>query len=210
MAEELHFGRAASRLHMAQPPVSRLIRAIEDDLGAVLFVRSPRNVALTAVGEALVEPARDLVMQSERMTQIVRRVQSGEIGRVRLGFAGASVNSIVSAIARRVRQDHPNLSLELYGSQLSHPGLERLRAGSLDAVVGRWDFLPRDVRSRVVAEEQLLVALPDDHRLASADVLTAADVADEPWVVLPGGSGATLSHRLNLLGIKGRFVPRIV
>jgi DNA-binding transcriptional LysR family regulator len=210
VAEELHFGRAAARLHMAQPPLSRLIRRIEDDLGAVLFIRNPRRVILTPVGEALVAPARDLVMQSERVREIVRRAQSGEIGRVRLGFAGASVNSVVSAIARRVRRERPGLTLELYGSQLSHPGLERLRTGSLDAVVGRWDFLPKDVRSLVVAEEQLLVAVPDDHRLAQAEVITAADVADEPWVVLPGGSGATLSHRLNLLGNKGRFVPRIV
>ena len=210
VAEDLHFGRAAVRLHMAQPPLSRLIRALEDELGAVLFERNPRRVALTAVGEALVEPARELVMQSERVIQLVRRVQQGETGRVRLGFAGASVNAVVSALARRVRSDRPGLALELYGSQLSYPGLEGLRAGALDAVVGRWDMLPRDVESRVVAQEELLVALPDNHPLAGAEAVSMADIADEPWIVLPGGSGATLSNRLHLLGIRGRFVPRIV
>ncbi|WP_166880609.1 LysR substrate-binding domain-containing protein [Salinibacterium sp. ZJ450] len=210
VAEDLHFGRAAARLHMAQPPLSRLIRALEDELGAVLFERNPRNVTLTAVGESLVEPARDLVMRSERMIELVRRVQQGETGRVRLGFAGASVNAVVSALARRVRTDRPGLTLELYGSQLSHPGLEGLRAGALDAVVGRWDSLPRDVESRVVASEELWVALPDNHALAQKEAVSMEDIANEPWIVLPGGSGATLSNRLHLLGMRGRFVPRIV
>ena len=101
-----------------------------------------------------------------------------------------------------MRAVRPGIALELFGSQLSHAGLERLRSGALDAVVGRWDFLPEDVRSLVLAEEQLLVALPDNHRLAGAATVTAADIADEPWVALPGGTGATLSNRLHLLGIR--------
>ena len=126
VADELHFSRAAARLHMAQPPLSRLIRALEQELGAPLFVRSPRRVELTAVGRALVEPARELVMQSERISELVHRVQNGESGRVSLGFSGASVNSVVSALVRRVRSERPSLSLELHGSQLSYRGLERL------------------------------------------------------------------------------------
>jgi DNA-binding transcriptional LysR family regulator len=210
VAEELHFGRAAARLHMAQPPLSRLIRALEQELGADLFVRSPRKVELTPVGEALVEPARELVMQSERMKDLVRRVQAGESGRVSLGFSGSSVNSIVGTLVRKVRHERPELGLDLRGSQLSYRGLERLREGQLDAVIGRWDYLPRDVNSVVIAEEELLVALPDNHRLAAAASITAKDLADEPWVVLPSGSGATLANRLHLLGAEGRFVPRIV
>jgi len=210
VAEELHFGRAAARLHISQPPLSRMIRALEDELGAVLFERSPRRVALTPVGTALVEPARELVMQSERLVQLARRAQDGEAGRVRLGFAGASVNGVVSALARRLRRERPGLVLDLHGSQLSDPGMERLRAGSLDVVVGRWDFLPDDVDSHVVAREELLIALSDDHPMARAEVVSPSELADEPWVVLPGGSGATLSNRLHLLGMRGRFVPRIV
>lgn len=210
VAEDLHFGRAAARLHMAQPPLSRMIRSLENELGAALFDRSPRHVALTAVGEALVEPARELVMQSERINQLVKSAKRGETGRVRLGFAGASVNAVVSALARRVRSASPGLVLELHGSQLSQPGLERLRMGALDAVVGRWDFLPREVDSIVLATEDLLVALGEEHPLGVHERIVAADLADEPWVVLPGGSGATLSNRLRLLSIEGRFVPRIV
>ena len=210
VAEELHFGRAAQRLHMAQPPLSRMIRAIEDDLGVELFERTPRRVTLTRVGEALVEPARELVMQSERITQLARRVQRGETGRVRLGFAGASVNAVVSALTHSIRRARPDLAIELSGSMLSHPGMDMLTSGALDAVVGRWDTLPRDIDSVVVAREELLVAVAADHPLSHAKAVTAADVANEPWIVLPGGGGATLSTRLNQLARRGSFIPRVV
>lgn len=210
VAEELHFGRAAQRLHMAQPPLSRLIKALEAELGAELFDRSPRMVQLTPVGEALVEPARELVMQSERIAQLARRVQRGETGRVRLGFAGASVNAIVSALARRLRLARPDLSLELSGAQLSLPGMENLRSGALDAVIGRWDALPPDIDSLVIAHEELVLAVAENHPLADQRSVSPADVADEPWVVLPGGGGATLSDRLNQLALRGHFVPRVV
>ncbi len=210
VADELHFGRAAQRLHMAQPPLSRMIRALEEELGAPLFDRSPRRVALTAVGEALLQPTREFVMQSERIPELARRVQRGETGRVRLGFAGASVNSVVGALVRSVRRTRPHLTLDLSGSELSQPGMEKLRSGSLDALVGRWDTLPRDIDSHVVAKEELLVAVAIDHALATADAITPADLADEPWIVLPGGGGATLSTRLHQLAVQGRFVPRVV
>ncbi|MGV9195420.1 LysR substrate-binding domain-containing protein [Microbacterium sp. MC2] len=210
VAEELHFGRAAQRLHMAQPPLSRLIKSLEAELGAELFVRNPRMVALTPVGEALVEPTRDLIMQSERIAQLARRVQRGETGRVRLGFAGSSVHTIVSDVAHRLRAHRPDLSLELYGAQLSQPGLENLRAGRLDAVIGRWDSLPREVDSHVIAHEELLVAVAADHPLSALETVTADDVAGEPWVTLPGGGGTTLSNRMHQLSIRGRFTPRIV
>ncbi|NYE20921.1 LysR family transcriptional regulator [Microbacterium immunditiarum] len=210
VAEELHFGRAARRLHIAQPPLSRMIRSIEQELGATLFERGPRRVTLTPVGEALVEPARSLVMQSERITEIVRRMQRGESGRVSLGFSGASVNAVVGALVGKVRRDAPELTLDLRGSQLSEPGLERLLAGGLDAILGRWDRLPPEVESCILAEEELLVALPAGHPLATSAELAPEPLADEPWVVLPGGTGATLSNRLHLLGTRGGFVPRIV
>lgn len=210
VADELHFGRAAERLHMAQPPLSRLIRQIESELGAQLFVRNTRQVTLTAAGAALVEPARELVMLSQRLKEIVKQSQAGETGRIRLGFAGPSVNLLVSELARRIRQDCPGISLDLFSSQFSHLGLERVRDGSLDLVIGRWDFLPAEVASRVIGREELFVALPERHPLAAQPAVGAIDLADEPWVVLPGAAGATLPNRLNVLGVAGGFVPRVV
>jgi len=210
LAEELHFGRAAQRLHMAQPPLSRLIRKIESDLGVLLFERTTRGVSLTTEGEVLIEPARELVMQSQRISEIIRRTQGGLTGRVRLGFAGPSVGRMVGSIARRFMAERPGIACELFSSQFSHHGLEKVLDGSLDAVIGRWDFLPAEVDSIVLAQEQLLLAVPESHPLASKEKVRATDLANEPWVVLPGRGFATLPNRLNVLGITGRFVPRIV
>lgn len=187
-----------------------MIRALEEELDAQLFVRSPRRVALTAVGEALVEPARDLVMQSERIIHLVRRVQRGETARLRLGFSGTSVSAAVSTLVREVRRLRPEVTIDLRGAQLSQPGFQRLISGSLDAVVGRWDTLPDEVDSLVIAQEQLMIALPTHHHLATAKSVSAADVAGEPWIVLPGGGGATLSNRLHKLAQRGGFIPRVV
>lgn len=195
---------------MAQPPLSRLIRKIETELGAPLFERSTRGVSLTPQGEALVEPARELVMQSQRIKEIVQRTRGGMIGRVRLGYAGASVGHLVGPLARRVRQERPGIALELFSSQFSHRGLEKVLDGSLDLVIGRWDFLPAEVDSRVLAREELLVALPAGHRLAGQELVRVPDLAEERWIVLPGRSAATLPNRLNLLGVSGGFLPRVV
>ncbi|MUN63062.1 LysR family transcriptional regulator [Kocuria sediminis] len=210
VAEELHFGRAAKRLHMAQPPLSRLIRQLEAELGATLFERSTRHVTLTPQGEALLEPARELVMLALRIKDVVRRSQEGEIGRARLGFAGASVNQAVGELARQVRRLRPGISLELYSSQFSHLGLQKVLDDSLDLVIGRWDFLPPEVDSRLVALEELLIALPESHPLAGRETVDVEDLAAEAWIVLPGGAGATLPNRLNTLAMNAGFVPRIV
>lgn len=210
LADELHFGRTAARLHMAQSVLSRLIGRLEEQLAVQLFERSTRSVTLTPAGEALVQPARELVTMAERVPEIVRRASAGETGRVRLGFAGASVGHLVAELMTGSRRERPGITVELQSSQFSRPGLERLQDGSLDVLVGRWDFLPRDIESHVIAQEELLVALPATHRLARHPQISPQQLVDEPWVVLPGGSGATLSHRLHLLGRHGRFVPRIV
>lgn len=210
VAEELHFGRAAARLHMAQPPLSRLIRQLETELGADLFIRNTRHVSLTPQGQALLEPAQELVRLAKQMKDVVLKSKNGMIGHVRLGFAGASVNQAVGELARRIRRQRPGISLELFSSQFSHLGLQRVLDNSLDLVIGRWDFLPAEIDSRLVAYEELLIALPESHRLAGQEAVAATDLADEPWLVLPGGAGATLPNRLNTLAMNAGFVPRIV
>lgn len=210
VAEELHFGRAAQRLHIAQPPLSRLIRSLEAELGVTLFDRNTHRVALTPVGETLLEAARELVMIPQRMQEIARNSRQGEMGRIKLGFGEALVNNVVGDLARELRQTRPGLSLELHSSQFSYQGLEKVLDGSLDMLVGRWDFLPQSVDSRVIAREELLIALPENHRLAERDAVTAEDLADEPWVVVLPGKNSTLPNRLNMLAAAGSFEPRIV
>ena len=209
VAEELHFGRAATRLRMAQPALSRLIKTLEKDLGASVFERSTRHVALTPAGAALVEVARELVAVSERARDTVRGAVTGETGVVRLGFAGASINRSVARLAREVRARCPGVRLELHSSQFSPQGLERVVSGDLDLSVGRWDYLPAEVRSYLVGRERLIVAMPKAHRLASAPSVAMADLAEEEWITLPGGSMSALSNRLQSLARTAGFVPRV-
>ena len=209
VAEELHFGRAAASLRIAQPPLSRLIKSIEKSLGAELFERSTRQVSLTPAGAALVDPAKALVAASENARAAVAKSVTGETGRVKLGFAGASINRKVGELARHIRAHRPGVHLELHGSQFSHTALEKVLDGALDVAIGRWDFVPAELRSCVMGREEVMVVLPSTHRLAGAARVDIAELADESWVVLPTGPGAALQNRLTSRAIAAGFVPRV-
>ncbi|WP_327062700.1 LysR family transcriptional regulator [Kocuria rhizophila] len=209
VAEELHFGRAAATLRIAQPPLSRLIKSIEKSLGAQLFERSTRQVSLTPAGAALVEPARELVAASEQARTAVAKSMTGETGRVRLGFAGASINRKVGELARHVRTHRPGVHLELHGSQFSHTAMQKVLDGSLDVAIGRWDFIPSELCSSVIGHEEVMVVLPSNHPLAEAPRVEMSQLAEESWVILPAGPGAALQNRLTSLATAAGFVPRV-
>ena len=209
VAEELHFGRAAATLRIAQPPLSRLIKSIEKSLGAQLFERSTRQVSLTPAGQALLDPARELVAASENARRAVAKSVSGETGRVRLGFAGPSINRKAAVRARHVRTHRPGVHLELHGSQFSHTAMQKVLDGSLDVAIGRWDFIPSELRSSVIGHEEVMVVLPSNHPLADSARVDMAQLAEESWVVLPAGPGAALQNRLTSLATAAGFVPRV-
>lgn len=210
VAHELHFGRAATNLRMAQPALSRLIKQLEYSMHAQLLERSTRHVSLTPAGHALIGPAESLVKISQTAQQVVRTAVTGETGEVRIGFAGASTYMTVGKLARELRRVHPGLRQEFHSSQFSHVGLERVLDKSLDLAIGRWDFIPPEVDSYVMAIEQVLLALPSSHRLAKLASVSMKQLAKEQWIALPGGFSAALQNRLNTLSMAAGFAPRIV
>lgn len=210
LAEELHFGRASARLRMAQPPLSRLIKQLEKELGAPLFERTTRSVTLTTAGEALVPPAQGLLRAAEKARQVVLDTVTGDTGYVTIGFAGASTQRFVGALAREVRNNHRGVNLDFHSSQFSHTGLQRVLDGSLDLAIGRWDFVPAEIQSHVLAVEEALVVVPSGHRLAHESEVRMKDLAHDPWVTLPSGLGAALQNRLNTLAMTAGFSPRVV
>lgn len=113
VAEELHFGKAAARLHIAQPPLSRTIQQLERHLGAQLFDRTTRRVSLTPQGEALVPAAYDIVRAFDVAERVVSHADEGAVGTVSIGFAGPSSHPLISALAQRVRQQWPGIELAL-------------------------------------------------------------------------------------------------
>ncbi|MFI6367727.1 LysR substrate-binding domain-containing protein [Nocardia sp. NPDC050630] len=200
VAEHLHFGRAADQLFMAQAPLSRTIKSLEDELDARLFDRNTRTVALTHAGAALVEPARAVLAAVRRAAETVSAVASGETGAVRVEFSGVAAHPFVAALARDMRGEHPGIRLELSSQSISRPVMRNLVDGKIDVGLGRWDQLPPGVSTSVLMPDSLSVALPRTHRLAAAGTVTFAQVMEESFVSLPYAWGSVTTDRLWRLG----------
>ncbi|MHC8609885.1 LysR substrate-binding domain-containing protein (plasmid) [Paenarthrobacter ureafaciens] len=210
VAEELHFGRAAQRLHMAQPPVSRMVRQLEGDVGTDLFVRSTRSVQLTAAGTALVESAREIIAAAERAKATALAAGRGEVGSLSLAYAGASTHLLVGVLAREVRKVHPGIEMSLNSQDFALPALARVLRGDVDVSLGRWDFVPAGVNSRIIVEEHLMLAVPASHPLAERSEVLMNELAGETFVALPPHEGSVLSDRMRRLSIGAGFDPDIV
>lgn len=210
VADELHFGRAAERLHMAQPPLSRTIKALERDLGTQLFERNTRSVRLTASGQALIDPAREVLDALRRADAAARSAEGGAVGLVRIAFAGVSTHRLVARLARIVRSQRPGVRLELSSQNFAQPAMKRLVQGDCDIALGRWDVVPADVSARVVQDDSLVMALPDTHVLAGSRRISVSQLRDSPFVSLPPHEGAVLPDRLRRLARDSGFVADVV
>lgn len=210
VAEELHFGRAAERLHVAQPPLSRTIKALEKQLGTTLFDRTTRSVKLTSSGLALVGPAQRVLDALRSAEDAVRLADGGETGSVRIAFAGVSTHRLVALLARVVRSRHPGIELDLSSQNFALPAMKKLVSGDTDLALGRWDVLPPEVDSTVVIPDRLVVAMADTHRLADARSLTVDQLSEDGFVSLPPHEGSVLPDRLRRLAQAHGFVPTIV
>ena len=209
VAEELHFGRAAQRLHVAQPPLSRTIKKLERDLGTTLFDRNTRSVKLTASGHALITPAREVLNAVRRAEGAVRSADGREFGIVRIAFAGVSTHPLVAELARSVRSERPGIQLELSSQNFAVSALKRLVRGDTDIALGRWDVIPEGLCARVVMQDSLVVAVPGTHALASAHELKLKQLAGEGFVSLPPDEGSVLADRLRRLAQANGFIADI-
>lgn len=210
VAEELHFGRAAERLHIAQPAISRTIQQLERELKTTLFERSTRSVRLTAGGQALVGPATTALDAVRRAELSVRSVDGGHVGEVRVAYAGVSSYALVAALARLVRSRHPGIALELSSQNFAQQGMKKLINGETDIALGRWDVVPAKVGAKIVMSDSLVVALSDRHQLAGAPRISISQLADDDFVSLPPYEGSVLPDRLRRLALADGFVPHVV
>lgn len=186
VAEELHFGRAATRLHMTQPPVTQAIAQLEKTLGVRLFDRTRRRVALTPAGEALLPDVREVLARAQALPVRARAAAAGEVGRVRLAFVSTIGFEKLPAWVREFRRVCPEVALELVEAtgdvQLEAFARSEIDAGLMLHSPGR---APPGLQQLVVAQEPLVLALPSQHPLACIATLTLADVLAEPLVIFP-------------------------
>lgn len=209
VAEELHFGRAAERLHLAQPALSRMIRSLEKDLGAELFERTTRKVHLTSAGEALLDPAKAIAIQIRGVRRIARSAKQGEIGNVKIGFAGTTGYAIVSELSREVSIRKPGINVQLQPRSFAGEALGLLRDGELDLAVVSPPAVP-GIEMHLVRNETFLLALPDHHRLTHRKRVAMEELRSERFVSYPATQGSRVRDSMVALCANAGFVPDIV
>jgi DNA-binding transcriptional LysR family regulator len=182
VAEERHFGRAAERLHMAQPPLSQQIRRLEAELGVELLHRTTRRVELSPAGEVLLERARGILDAADAAAEDCRRAAAGEIGRLSVGFTGSTTYALLPSVATALREALPGVELELHGELITPAQVEGLLEGRLDLGLLRPPVRAHELTVEVIRSEPLVAVLPSTHRLAEADAVAVADLAEEPFV----------------------------
>jgi DNA-binding transcriptional LysR family regulator len=209
VAEELHFGRAAERLNMSQPPLSMQIRRLEDFVGYPLFARTSRSVKLTPAGETLLERARRALRTVERDINDVRNVGAGEVGTLNIGFVGSAMLTALPEIFSKFRRDYPGIRLRLYESFTSQV-MEGLVNGTLDAGILR-DSDPVDsLNVTELLSEPYVAVIPARHRYAKKKSIAPAMLRDEPFVYYPRSAGARAFEKPLSMFEEHGFRPQIV
>jgi DNA-binding transcriptional LysR family regulator len=209
VGEELHFGRAAQRLHVSQPALSRAIQELEGRLGVALFQRTKRRVRLTDAGSTLLEGAPRLFAELDRTLDETRRAGRGELGHLRIGFLPSATNELVPAAVRAFRVGFPAVTLELT-EELDEAQLDGLARGRLDLGLVRIRRELDDVVFESLAEEQQCVAVPRGHRLAGRRGVMFGDLEGEDFVLWPRRL-APETHDLIIERCRAAgFSPRIV
>ncbi|MFL1899745.1 LysR family transcriptional regulator [Streptomyces tauricus] len=185
VAEELHFGRAATRLHISQPPLSRAIQRLESELGAALFDRSSAGVALTPAGTLLLDEARDLLGRADRIRERVASAAGAAI--LTVGLLGDSTDPGVIGLAAAHRRRYPHVEVRVRETDLSDPTCG-LRAGSVDIALTRGPFDETGLAVRELRADPVGALLRADDPLARRESLKLADLTGRRWFRFPAGT----------------------
>ncbi|WP_252395679.1 LysR family transcriptional regulator [Streptantibioticus parmotrematis] len=185
VAEERHFGRAAARLHISQPPLSRAIKRLEADVGALLLTRSPAGVTLTPVGSVLLDEARSLLDHAERVR--ARVSAAAGVASITVGILGDGTDPGVARLAAAFRRHHPGVDIRVRDTDLTDPTCG-LRAGLVDVALTRAPFDETALTVRTLRSDPVGVVLRADDPLARHDGLRLAELSDRRWFQFPPGT----------------------
>ncbi|QRP47819.1 LysR family transcriptional regulator [Amycolatopsis sp. FDAARGOS 1241] len=210
VAEECHFGRAADRLHIAQPALSHQVKQLETELGVELLARTTRKVQLTPAGRRYLDRARAVLASVDAAGVEAGRIAQGEVGRVAIGFTGSATYELLPSLARVLRRDFPGIDLALKGEMLTPGQVSALVEGGLD--IG---FLRPPVREpglvvRVLRREPLIAALPASHPLTARDTVRLAELREEPFICYPSRHRSVVYDAVFDACQQAGFVPSVV
>jgi DNA-binding transcriptional LysR family regulator len=209
VAEELHFGRAAERLHIAQPPLSQQIRQLERELGVTLLVRSTRKVELTPAGSAYLNRAVAILDAVDDASAQAQRIADGVEGRLAIGCVGSATYSLLPRLVRVLRERLPGVEVSVRGEMLAPAQITALLAGEIDLALLRPPVEQSGVLLETIRRDRLLAALPEGHALTTRDELTIADLRDEEFIAHAGHGRSVMNSVLTAMCADAGFVPRV-
>ncbi len=208
VADELHFGRAAARLGIAQPPLSRQIKALEEELGAILFNRSRSQIRLTDAGEILRERARDILGRVENAEEAVRQAGAGTIGSLTIGFVSSATYSLLPDIVHAFRAENADVELTLV--PMNNAGQrDLLIQRRMDIGIARPRIDDDELRHETINRERLVVALPATDPLAQLPELFIGDLANREFVLYPDKPRPTFADHVIAICRSGGIEPRV-
>ena len=209
VAEELSFRRAADRLHMAQPPLTVTIKQIEEELGTLLIERTNRIARLTPAGRVFLEECKRTVIQAERAVAAARRAGAALSGALRVTFVASAAREILPPILRAFREQYPEVELILTEAQTAQQ-IAKIHADEADVGFVIPPLRDADGLSvEVLAKNQMVAALPEQHPLAQLQSIALSDLASEPWIIFPAWQGPGLHERVLTACAQAGFVPRV-
>lgn len=209
VADELHFGRAADRLHMAQPPLSQQIRQLEREIGTDLFARTTRSVELTPAGEAYLARVVRILDAVDSAADQARRIGDGVEGHLAIGCVGSATYSLLPRLVRALGEALPEVDVSVRGEMLAPAQLSALRTGEIDLALLRPPVDDPDITAEPIRRDRLLIALPADHDLTAYDELDIDDLRDADLIGHAGGGRSRMSSLVTTLCTRAGFSPRI-
>jgi DNA-binding transcriptional LysR family regulator len=209
VAEELHFGRAAQRLHLAQPPLSQQIRKLEAIIGHALFTRTSRAVKLTAAGEVLLDRARRTLSNVREDLEEARSLGRGESGFLKVGFIGSSMLTALPSMLGEYRRKYPSVQLQLHEAHTAMV-MQSIMRSDWDVGILRDGGPCQGLEVRTLFSEPFLAVVPASHPLAAYKEISAAKLRDEPFVFFPAGAGTRAFEKPVSICEQHGFRPRIV
>lgn len=209
VAEELHFGRAAERLHIAQPPLSQQIRQLERELDVSLLTRSTRRVELTAAGEAYLKRAIAVLDAVDDAGNQARRIALGVEGHLIIGCVGSVTYSVLPRLVRALRDELPQVDIGIRGEMLAPAQLDALLAGEIDIALLRPPVDNVAVRCETLRRDRLITALPTEHQLAQRDQLHVGDLRSEDFIAHAGQGRSVMAGLLAAVCVDAGFEPRV-
>lgn len=208
LAEELHFGRAAQRLAISQPPLTKHIQQLEEDLGVQLFDRNRRTVKLTPAGSVLVREARRMLNQLDATVEAVKKAEHGDIGYLRIGFVAAVLYMNIENIVRKFEKDIGEIDLTWEEISTAEQ-VDALQRDRIDLGFAQIGTPPAELRAHVVHKERLVAALPDDHPAAKRRKIDLFQLADVPFVTIPRDSAPAYFDLVTATCVQAGFSPHI-